>query len=125
MIAANLIGTIDGGTGFFVRAVYATFREVFPQVYLFPAAGPERPAEIQNIVLVALNFEERPVFQNEDARLDGFLKLRWTGSIPDDAPVLTDDFAPVDNYTIPVARKLQAERYRGRSPAAGNQARKS
>lgn len=93
----NIISAIEGDKGRFLRAEYATYKSIFPQVYLFPVKSAD-PRIAQNIILVALKSEARPAFQSEDPELDSYLRHLWTGEIETDMPILTDDFAPVDYY---------------------------
>lgn len=95
----NLLGTIEGREGRFVRAAYRTFTAVFPQVYLFPVAAPDDPQGWQNIMLVALKSRAEPSFRSTDPTLEPLLAHLWTGLVAEDVPVLTDDYAPVDHYT--------------------------
>lgn len=53
VVAYNVIGQARGWNADFVGALFRTMREVFPQVYLFPAE------ESQNVVLMATKSSER------------------------------------------------------------------
>lgn len=99
VVLLNIISAIEGERGEFLRAEYATYRKIFPQVYIFPVTSREGEY-IQNIVLVALKSSESPDWQSKNSELDGYLKKLWTKKIPADMPVLTDDFAPVDQYIM-------------------------
>jgi len=106
LVAYNLIGQTQGWRADFVGALYRTMKEVFPQVYLFPAR------ESRNVVLIATksaeSFDARRV-QREGAALlrTGKIKLptftarlrSFVNAPPataDRSPVLTDDRAPVE-----------------------------
>lgn len=97
VVMVNIISSIEGKKGKFLRAEYRTFKSVFPQVYLFPVTS-DNPEKRQNIILVALKSENIPEFKSDNGELDGYLKRIWKGKITEDLPVLTDDFAPVDYY---------------------------
>lgn len=99
-VMMNLLSSIEGKGGRFLRALHATFRQVFPQVYLLPVANPADGNEWQNIMLVALRSEAVPNFHNADKELDGYLSRIWTKPIPRDVPILTDDHAPTDRYVL-------------------------
>jgi spermidine synthase len=92
----NVLGTIDGKTGRFLRAEYATFKAVFPRVYLFPVADPKDSLRWQNIMLVALKSDAEPSFENGDPEVDRLLSHLWMAPIPKEIALLTDDYAPVD-----------------------------
>ncbi|MDO8601671.1 MAG: fused MFS/spermidine synthase [bacterium] len=93
----NLIGSIEGETGKFVRAEYLTYQELFPQVYLLPVQSSDA-SRVQNIMLIALKNNAEPQWVSANAELNNYLRMRWTSPIAKDVPVLTDDFAPVDQY---------------------------
>jgi len=110
VIVANLIGALEGPRSSLFRAMYKTYAEVFPGLYLFPVAL--RPYDdvndIRNIMLVAS--AERKLTRSEimerarqvapRIKFREFLKYAgdyYDESISvDDVPVLTDDYAPVD-----------------------------
>jgi len=92
----NTISAIDGERGKFLRAEYATYRAIFPQVFLFPVASND-PHAVQNILLVALK-SPRLTHSSENTEIAALLARQWKKEIPLDMPVLTDDFAPVDYY---------------------------
>lgn len=94
----NILSAIEGDVGRFLRAEYATFKAVFPQVYLFPLASGDA-STWQNVMLLALKSTDKPSFKSKDDRLNALLTHLWTKPVPDDLPVLTDDYAPVDRYT--------------------------
>lgn len=96
--AMNIISGLNGEKGKFLRAEYRTYKSVFPQVYLFstsPGDGREKPI---NYVLIATKSKERPVFSSANPEIDGYLQDLVTEEIGGDMPILTDDFAPTDQY---------------------------
>ncbi|MDD3498202.1 MAG: fused MFS/spermidine synthase [Candidatus Moranbacteria bacterium] len=99
VVIVNIVASLEGEKGKFLRAEYATFKSVFPQVYLFPVNDPKNKNLVQNIMLVALKSEKKYDFNSENPELDVFLKNLWEGEIADDIPILTDDYAPVEYYT--------------------------
>lgn len=99
----NLISATSGAKGKFLRAEYWTFKSIFPQVYLFPVSDKNNPELVQNIMLVALKSAEKPSFQNRNPELQKFLDHLLTAEPPNDLPILTDDYAPVDNYIMELA----------------------
>lgn len=98
VVILNLISSLEGPKGLFARAEYATYKRIFPQVYMLPVTFPDDPKKVQNIILVALKSKEVPSFQSEDPVLHSYLQHRMTKKIEEDAGILTDDFAPVDYY---------------------------
>ena len=98
VVIVNTISAIEGERGKFLRAEYATYKSIFPQVYLFPVRKREDGFSIQNIMLVALKSKETPFFTSTDPVLNEYLHHLWKQEIKNDLPILTDDFAPVDFY---------------------------
>lgn len=106
VIAYNVIGTLHGWQADILGSVYRTMKEVFPQVYLFPARGS------QNVVLVGVKSPQPTTLATLQQRANAMaqagrlpmptfrtrlLSLR-TEPPPNyrQSRVLTDDFAPVD-----------------------------
>ncbi|MBD3300313.1 MAG: spermidine synthase [Candidatus Moranbacteria bacterium] len=98
VVILNIISAMEGEKGEFLRAEYATYKSVFPQVYLFAVDKADDPNEVQNIMLVALKSDQNPSFESSDPELNSYLKHLWTQEIKQDKPILTDDHAPVDYY---------------------------
>jgi spermidine synthase len=98
VVILNIISSMDGDKGQFLRAEYLTYKSIFPQVYLFPVKDDQDGKIIQNIILVALKSQQEFSFNNLDQKLNSYLKHLWTKEIKADVPILTDDFAPVDYY---------------------------
>jgi len=97
VVIVNIISSIGGKKGKFLRAEYLTFKEQFPQVYLFPVQKRSDTTE-QNIMLVALKSGEKPRFSSSDPAINEMLSHLWRGEIIYDAPILIDDYAPVEQY---------------------------
>lgn len=107
VVIVNIISAINGPAGKFLRAELATYKEVFPQVYIFPVSYVNFPDEVQNIALVALKSEKKPSFESEDEVLNEYLGHLWAKEVSADVEVLTDDYAPVDQYMLEVIRERQ------------------
>jgi len=123
VLAYNVIGQIQGWRTDFIGAMYRTRKEIFPQVYAFPAESS------MNVVLVAtkspVRFDKVRV-QREGSELIRLRKvslptfatrLRMFENAPPasavKSPVLTDDRAPVerllDGSDKSVGEKQKAE----------------
>ena len=98
VLLANFISSVDGRKGQFLRAAVATLKKVFPRVYLFAVDSAEDGARVQNVVLVAFKSAKPPVLYSHDREFNAILHNLWIRDVPEDRPVLTDDFAPVDSY---------------------------
>lgn len=99
VVILNIIGSISGEKGKFLRAEYTTYKNIFSQVYLFPVQNPENGDVLQNVMLIALKSNKVPSFSSDDNDLNQYLGHLWKEPIPNDMPILTDDYAPVDYYT--------------------------
>ncbi len=107
VLAYNVIGQIQGWRANIVGGIYRTLKDVFPQVYLFPAETS------MNVVLVAT--KSRDFFDPARVQQEGMDLIRsgkvtlptfstrlhsFTNVAPGAAansPVLTDDKAPVES----------------------------
>ncbi len=111
-VAVNLISAVVGPQSKLFRSLYKTLTETFAEVYVFPARwyGNEIPAGVTNVILVATDRRPR-LTPDEIARRASILGTRLLSPtelrekalhlleqpVPvADVPVLTDDFAPVD-----------------------------
>ena len=120
VLAANVIGALDGPNSRLFRAIYKTLRAVFPTVYVFPVnwRRDSAPGQQRNIILIATDQAElsadeivhraRTLLDNRTVTVDRFLHAAedlYQWGIPTaDVPVLSDDFAPVDALISPRER---------------------
>lgn len=102
VVIINVISAVEGKKSKFLQAEYKTYKDIFPQVYVFPVDDSRDSEIVQNIMLVALKSKDTPSFNNPDYELDKMLQYRWTKEIKTDLPVLTDDYAPVDQYMMSI-----------------------
>jgi spermidine synthase len=107
ILAYNIIGQIHGSRERLLAALYRTMKEVFPEVYLFPAN------ESQNVVFIATRSPEHyswfKVEEQGNARIHSGLvtlptfaeRMRQFINQPppnlDNAVILTDDYSPVES----------------------------
>jgi len=94
VVLANLVGSPEGRGAAFIRRQVASYREVFPRVFLFQVDRRLGMTSLQNLTLLALKDARTPfpLFSEVDEH-DRF--LRSTLSVRLDEP-LTDDHAPVE-----------------------------
>lgn len=112
VFAQNIIGSLEGPKSAFFQAEYKTLSSIFPNVYVFPVeySGSESLERVQNIVIIAS--KKKQLFTIDALRKNAteeqleMLERMWTEpiKIAKTVPLLTDEYAPVDNY---VARYLQ------------------
>lgn len=105
VVLVNMISSIDGDTGRFLRAEYRTYKTVYDQVYLFGVQSLDSNV-VQNIILVAIKGNKVPDFVGTNAEISEYLGHRYTSEVAGDMLVLVDDYAPVDEYLMPVAENL-------------------
>lgn len=101
-VFANIISSLNEDNNQFLRAEVATYRKVFPHVYLFAVQYPN-PTELekeyfQNIMLVASKSAKPFNFKNTDPELDAYLQHKIKLQGVDDSQILTDEFAPVEYF---------------------------
>jgi len=96
IVIANIISSLAGEQSKFLQAEYATYKSVFPYVYIFPVRDIHDDRLLQNIMLVALKTDKESVLKSADPELSGYLSHIWSGFLPINTHILTDDFAPVE-----------------------------
>ncbi|HMF49835.1 MAG TPA: fused MFS/spermidine synthase [Candidatus Saccharimonadales bacterium] len=115
IIVANLISAVTGPSGKIARSFVRTQRQVFPQTYIFAARRPDHVSldTIQNVIVIATRDKQRIDIKEivkrakdldkglfpdptQDIAISYFDKL-----LPEDVPILTDDYAPTDNLLNP------------------------
>jgi len=115
IIVANLISAVTGRSGRIARAFVRTQRQVFPQTYVFAARRPDNVSldTIQNVIVVATRDKQRVDIKEIVKRALSIDKGLFPDSIqdiavayfdralPEDVPILTDDYAPTDNLLNP------------------------
>ncbi|HKY06887.1 MAG TPA: fused MFS/spermidine synthase [Candidatus Binatia bacterium] len=115
IIVANLISAVTGPSGKITRAFVRTQRQVFPQTYVFAARRPDNVSldTIQNVIVVATRDKQRVDIKEIVKRASSLGKglfpdpiqdiavAYFDRSLPEDVPILTDDYAPTDNLLNP------------------------
>ena len=115
IIVANLISAVTGPSGRIARAFVRTQRQVFPQTYVFAARRPDNVSldTIQNVIVVATRDKQRVDIKEIVKRASSLDKglfpdpiqdiavAYFDRPIPEDVPILTDDYAPTDNLLHP------------------------
>jgi spermidine synthase len=115
IIVANLISAVTGPSGRIARAFVRTQRQVFPQTYVFAARRPDNVSldTIQNVIVVATRDKQRVDIKEIVKRALSLNKglfpepvqdiavAYFDRPLPEDVPILTDDYAPTDNLLHP------------------------
>ncbi len=115
LIVANLISAVTGPNGKIARSFARTIRQVYPQVYLFASRRPDNVSldTIQNVIIVATRDKQRVDIKEIVKRASALDKglfpdpiqdiavAYFDRQLPEDVPILTDDYAPTDNLLNP------------------------
>ena len=115
----NVISAVEGPDGRLFQGIFNALRQSFAEVQVY-CAGGEAPDKLQNLMVAAFP-EQRPditagalpslaAADTENApsgglRLADMLASRYTGTALFATPALTDDFAPVERYTLVLLRQ--------------------
>ena len=108
VVYANVISSLDSKKNYFLRSEVATYKSVFPQVYLFPVQYPQ-PTEaeksiFQNFLLVGLKTTVVPEFVSSNDQINKYLSHLYKGDLEFNGVILTDNFAPVEYYASKALR---------------------
>lgn len=99
----NILSGTTGDQAQVLQSIHGAFATVFPQTHIF-SVSQDTSADFQNILLLAVK-SPRPIpsAQNDDIQV--MLNKEIPFSLPYPTPPLTDDFAPVERYAMPMLRK--------------------
>lgn len=94
VVVFNVGSAIKGEASLFLQAELATYRSVFPNVYVYKVRPERADDELQNVIVVACKSECVP----ENSSANPLLARRYDAEIPVTVPILTDELAPVERY---------------------------
>ena len=104
ILAMNLIASVEGPGSRFLWAEYVTLKAIFPQVEVFAVYDVRDPMLVQNISVMASKSESISLIDTVERITPELAQQRIPeSSVPDDLeaiPLMTDDFAPVDQYLM-------------------------
>jgi len=115
IVVANLISAVTGPSGKIARSFVRTQRQVFPQTYIFASRRPDNVSldTIQNVIVIATRDKQRVNIKDIVKRAMALDKglfpdpvqdiavAYFDRPLPEDVPILTDDYAPTDNLLNP------------------------
>ena len=112
----NVISAVEGPDGRLFRGICHALAAAFAEVRVYCVGRPDRPGEVQNLMLLAFPEavpDAAPPAADAAAgatdppapETDAMLAVRYAGVIPADIPALTDDFAPVERYALMLLRQ--------------------
>jgi spermidine synthase len=98
VIIFNLGGAIEGDGSGFLKAELATYKSVFPKVYLFKVNPDYSNNQFQNLIIVAAKEKNSATLTSENPNFSKLLANLYQPNINLDKKILTDDLAPVEYY---------------------------
>lgn len=110
VVVFNLGSAIRGDAGRFLRAELATYRKVFPRVFVFKVNTEYTDERLQNLIIVACKSGNMAGLESSDPEIADLLMHLYRPNIPADEPILTDDLAPVEYYNSVAQGLYIAER---------------
>lgn len=111
----NIISAVEGEDGRLFRAIYANLIKEFDEVRIYCVGRPDTPDQIQNLMVLALPRKRPNSGINSGSLPDTSLSpnLRelatmenhlYKGKVTEDTEALTDEYAPVERYTLMLSR---------------------
>jgi spermidine synthase len=94
----NVGSAIKGESSRFLQAEFATYKSVFPHVFLFKVNADYTDEQLQNLMVVACKTDCSLNAVSDDPEIANLLSHRYSGDLPLGLPPLTDDLAPVEYY---------------------------
>ena len=104
VFVCNIISAVTGEEGKVLRSIHAAFAEVFPQTHVFPVSMPTSPNRAQNVMLVAVK-TPKPIPLAWDETMQTMLAKEYKLPLEKDVVALTDDYAPVERYAMPMLKR--------------------
>ena len=98
VVIFNVGSAIRGPSSRFLQSEVATYKAVFPFVYVFKVNKDRSDEETQNLIIVACKSDCRIDTPPADPEIDRMLSHRYHADFPVNVPPLTDDLAPVEYY---------------------------
>ncbi|MGE3466483.1 MAG: fused MFS/spermidine synthase [Pyrinomonadaceae bacterium] len=98
VVVFNLGSAITGPGSHFLNAELATYKQVFPSVYVFKVNLGYPDERLQNLMIVASKSSDPFARATSDPRIASLLEHRYLNEIPLRKPIFTDDLAPVEYY---------------------------
>ena len=96
VVIFNIGGAVKGKASRFLQAELATYKQVFPQVYLFKVRPERADEDVQNLIIVASKSVNPIVLKSDDAQISKLLENLYKQPVETHESILTDDLAPVE-----------------------------
>ena len=115
IIVANLISAVTGPSGKIARSFVRTQRQIFPQTYIFAARRPDNVSSGDDPKRHRRRHQRQAASRHQGNRqarpaldkglfpdpLQDIAVAYFDRPLPEDVPILTDDYAPTDNLLNP------------------------
>ncbi len=111
IVIFNLGSSIEGPASRFLHAELATYRAVFPNVYLFKVNADYADERLQNLMIVATTSPATMDLSSADSEIASLLSHVYPAEPRTDAAIITDDQAPVEYYNA-IAQNIFLESIR-------------
>ena len=98
VVIFNVGSAITGDASGFLQAELKTYREIFPQVFLYKVDLNKPDDLLQSLIITAVNGSEKIPQATDDSQISELLEKLYTKEIPIEKNILTDDLAPVEYY---------------------------
>lgn len=98
VVIFNLGSAIHGPGSRFLNVELATYRQVFPSVFVFKVNLDYPDEKLQNLIIVASRSSSPFERTARDPQIASLLGHRYNKEIPITSQILTDDLAPVEYY---------------------------
>ena len=108
VLLMNVISAASGPDARLLQGIRGALASAFAEVQVYCVGYPDQPSLLQNVMLLALPRKRALPAPDAlaDAELADMLRSRCTAcESGDPTPPLRDDFAPVERYTLKLARK--------------------
>ncbi len=100
ILAMNLLTSIRGTDSKFLTAEVATVKTVFPRVEVYAVQDPGSAGERQNLSIIASKDPALDLRSAIERVAPDLASHRLDFEIPPETRILTDDYAPVDQYLV-------------------------
>ena len=98
VVIFNLGAALKGDMSRFLQAEVATYRQVFPQVFIFKVNADYTDTQWQNLIIVAVKKTDADLLSSKNKDISDLLEHRYKENLPLNENILTDDLAPVEYY---------------------------
>ncbi len=107
VVIFNLGAAIKGDSSRFFQAEFKTYKQVFPQVFLFKVHPDYSDDRLQNLIIIAVKSNETKSRISEDSTISALMSHHNSTDFPLTQNILTDDLAPVEYYNSLAQRSFR------------------